>query len=169
MVKSGLAALIIGFALFRANAEDTYLFTWHGDSNFFQASFEATQADLHLSPSDPPVMSDLFRQTASLTRPDGITIREDWYAGLRLTGPGLNDGMTLALRMGDDGPSVTAESSAFPGYPSSMDSGPHGIGSRYTQYWYETGVWTISEIPEPSIAALSVLGVITFLARKRFA
>src|ERR1051325_448130 len=72
MVKSGLVALVIGLASFNASAQGTMLFTWHGDSNFFQASFQVT-----MNETLPGAMfnSALFTNTVQITSLDGLTYR----------------------------------------------------------------------------------------------
>src|SRR5882762_6256753 len=72
MVKSGLAALIIGLATFKAGAQGTMLFTWHGNSNFFQASFEITEAE---SLSGQLFNSTLWTNSIQITSLDGLTYR----------------------------------------------------------------------------------------------
>jgi len=95
-----------------------------------------------------------------------MTIREDWSLYVWFDGPDYQ-GLNLSLYAGDDATSIYAQS--YEGLApdrtrvGGMASGPHeGTGP----YWYETGLWTFSEIPEPSIAALSLLGL-AFIAKKR--
>jgi hypothetical protein len=142
-------------------ADDLYQFVWHGDSNLFQAGFVLTEAEMQMGYTNIPwIPSDVFRQSFSVTRPDGMTIREDWSLYVWFDGPDYQ-GPHVSLFAGDDGSSIYAHA-----FGNVMESGPHG-GSYYTQYWSETGNWTVSEVPEPSAAVLSLLGVIAFLAKKR--
>jgi|SRR5882672_7667377 len=46
MVKSAFFVLIGPFSVNVAMAQGTMLFTWHGSSNIFQASFEVTAAEM---------------------------------------------------------------------------------------------------------------------------
>src|SRR4051812_42254875 len=61
--------LVCLFSAQIVRGQGTMLFTWHGDSNFFQASFEATQVDLQ--PGSKLSDSPLFLSTLSITNPDG--------------------------------------------------------------------------------------------------
>src|SRR5262249_44195789 len=69
IVKLLILVLFIPFASF---AQGTVLFTWHGNSNFFQASFEVTQAEMD---SGQPFNSSLFTNTVQISSLDGLMYR----------------------------------------------------------------------------------------------
>src|SRR5712675_962769 len=45
-ITVALACVLLAICANRAHAQGTFLFTWHGNSNFFQASFEVTASEM---------------------------------------------------------------------------------------------------------------------------
>src|SRR3974377_1795983 len=72
MVKSGLPTLLIGLATFKAGAQGTFEFTWHGQNNYFQASFEITEAE---TLPGSIFNSPLWTNSIEITSLDGLTYR----------------------------------------------------------------------------------------------
>src|SRR5580765_6397435 len=66
-MKFLLLTLFLPLASF---AQGTMLFTWHGQSNFFQASFEVTEND---TLPGTRFRSPLFTNTVQITSLDGLT------------------------------------------------------------------------------------------------
>jgi hypothetical protein len=60
----------MGFALCKAGAQGTMLFTWHGVSNYFQASFQITEAEWQ---PGARWTSDLFMDSMSVSSLSGAT------------------------------------------------------------------------------------------------
>jgi len=73
-MKSALVALIIGLATVNGSAQGTMLFTWHGQSNFFQASFEVTAAEML---PGSIWTSDTFSNSITITSLSGATYHND--------------------------------------------------------------------------------------------
>jgi hypothetical protein len=153
MVKSALVTLIIGLATFKAGAQETMLFTWHGQSNFFQASFEVTATEMA-----PGAIwtSDTFSNSITVTSLSGATYHNDTpsdYAagGTYANGTGPYFSMAL-LNLGTS--TEVLVSSAL------IHERPFSGGDIY----FEPGYWTYATVPEPSAAALSGLGLL--LGRK---
>ena len=69
------ALLLIGLcSVSAALGQGTYEFTWHGNSNFFQASFEVTDAEMQ---SGAVFNSALFYNSIAITSLSGITYHAD--------------------------------------------------------------------------------------------
>jgi hypothetical protein len=158
MVKlRGLMAL----GLFCANAvlaQGTVLFTWHGNSNLFQASFEVTAAEMQ---PGAEWNSPLFLSSMSVTNPSGFSYHggsstslggggvypdgSTWYVTFQ-----LNDySRGTEVLLGGQGSQGLIHEKPF--------SGP--------DIYFEPGYWTYAPIPEPSIGALSTLGILTLIGR----
>jgi hypothetical protein len=152
-LKLLLAILILPVCAF---AQGTFLFQWHGQSNFFQASFELTASEMQ---PGAVFNSPLFYSSIEVTSLDGIVYHgtpPDNFA----TGDYMS-GFELAFHLNDfaHGMELSAGASGS-GMTGVMHEKPFSGGDLY----FETGYWTYSEIPEPSVAALSGIGVL--LVRK---
>src|SRR6267143_4362119 len=85
MVKSGLVALILGLAMFKAGAQGTMLFTWHGNSNYFQSSFILTDAEMQPGAT---FSSTEFTNSVHVDSLSGVSYR--YQEGNTLFGGGVN-------------------------------------------------------------------------------
>jgi len=155
-MKVLLLALFFPLASF---AQGTFLFTWHGQSNFFQASFELTAAEMQ---PGAVFNSPLFYSSIEVTSLDGITYHgtppDNFAAGDYISG------FELALHLNDfaHGMELSAGASGA-SMTGVMHEKPFSGGDLY----FETGYWTYSEIPEPSSAILLTAGCILLMHRKR--
>jgi hypothetical protein len=166
MVKSALVALIIGlYSATTLRAQD-YLFTWHGDSNYFHASFEVTSDDMMPGTN---FESDLFYNSLSITNPLGQTYFShtyDYPYGSYIPwslGVHLYDWQRYTRLDVDGGPFLGA-TRPMPGIIAESNQ-----GYPYNTVWFEQGYWSVSQIPEPSVLALLVFGLVIFIARRRSA
>lgn len=135
-----------------------YLFTWYGNSNLFQGSFELLDNAVNPGELDANCMVNL-----SITSPDdryslnssvsGDTdsVSFDWSnpPTLQSVGIGLIDTSSLNHLVGDT--YDLEEYAPFSG----------------VLLWSETGQWEMSYIPEPSIAALLGIGVLAWWMKGR--
>ncbi len=157
MVKSGLVALILGLATFKAGAQGTMLFTWHGNSNFFQASFEITEAE---SLSEQLFNSTLWTNSIQITSLDGLRYRAsdvpNPYIG-GIFGPPLN----LIMILADQTTFSSINVSVVPGQGASISESSPLPNGRHG----ESGFWTYELIPEPSTTALISLGAIVWIGK----
>ena len=147
--------LILFVVLFtkQAYGQGTMLFTWHGQNNYFQASFQITM-DETLPGSI--FNSSLWTNSIQVTSLDGLTYRASdqkpapYIAGR--FGPPLS--FTYILAIQDLESSITV--AVVPGQGAAISENsplPNGHNA-------EQGFWSYEVIPEPSVAALSGLGLL---------
>jgi hypothetical protein len=147
-----LLFIALAFLPGAAMAQGTFLFTWHGSSNLFQASFEVTAAEMQ---PGAEWNSPLFLNSMSVTNPLGYSYHggsssslggggvypdgSTWYVTFQ-----LNDySRGTEVLLGGQGSQGLIHEKPF--------SGP--------DTYYEPGYWSYTVIPEPSTGALLALGV----------
>jgi hypothetical protein len=153
MMRILLFSLFLPLASF---AQGTFLFVWHGESNFFQASFELTAADMV---PGGRFTSQLFNNSMTVDSLSG----ESYHGGTSSssgTGGFYPDapGFFLSVQLNDFNTQMEVLVS-----DALIHEKPFSGGDVY----FEPGYWTYSEIPEPSIATLSLVGLGLWLIRKR--
>jgi hypothetical protein len=134
-----------------------YVFTWHGDSNLYQASFQLTESEMQ--PDVPIGSSGFFNSltvTSSLT---GVTYTYDpqydhvaggvnpWSFGITLYN--LGSGTEVTIYGGE--PPVGAMAGGFTEHP--FQPGPDF-------FYSEGGYFSFSAIPEPSVVVLAAIGTV---------
>lgn len=163
----GKLGSICVFALLWANsvmAQGTIAqFTWHGDSNFFQATFEVPISDLQPSVQ----FSDMFMQTLAVTNPLG-----QYYLGSDPSsgGSGYYIPWDLNVQLNDFQRSTELLITG-----GGLSGSTHRTGglmwerpmSSSTFLYFEPGYWSWAQIPEPSSAAVLFLGGMTWLSRRK--
>ena|SRR5689334_5716435 len=151
---------LIALGLFCAKAsfaQGTMLFTWHGDNNYFQASFEVTEDD---TLPGTRFRSPLFTNTVQITSLDGLTYRASAVPNPYVGGsfPPLN----LTFILADQNTLSRIEANVVPGQGASIvETSPLPNGRNG-----ESGFWSYEVIPEPSSATLSSFGLLILLRRK---
>ncbi len=136
-------------------AQGTFLFTWHGESNFFQASFELTAADMV---PGGRFTSQLFQSSMSVDSLSG-----EHYQGGNSSSFGAGGfyadapGFFMVFQLNDFDKGLEIHVSDALIHEEYM-SGP--------ELNFEPGYWTYSAIPEPSSATLSSFGLLMLLGRK---
>ena len=159
---------LLVFALFGINsavAQGTVLFTWHGDSNFFQATFQVPGEELQPGTQ----FGQLFLDTMSVTNPSGQT-----YHGGDSTSAGSGSfipwGLTFQLNDFQRSTEVVLHGGFFAGSPYRTAGDIRESLFSGTQLWYEQGYWSFAQIPEPScISLLCLAGLVSLrlVASKR--
>jgi hypothetical protein len=144
-------AVLLSIGLFSTNAalaQGTFQFTWHGNSNFFQASFQVTEAEMQLGAS---FNSELFYDSILVTSVSGIT-----YTDTNRSGSVGGEGNPFALGIGlfDFGHGTEVQIEAGSDLGGFIQEKPFSGPFLYT----EGGHWTELYVPEPSGAALLLLG-----------
>lgn len=135
-------------------AQGTFQFTWHGNSNYFQASFVVTGAEMQ-----PGAMfsSPDFTNSVQVDSLSGISYNLKDNSNFILGGVNpwsweiamfdFNRGTEIFLNGGEPprgGMVGTIEEKPMSG----------------SDLFFERGFWTVMEIPEPSVAALAGLGLL---------
>lgn len=156
-MKSLFLALFLPVASF---AQGTMLFTWHGENNYFQASFQITEAE-----TLPGSMfnSSLWTNSIEITSLDGLTYRaSDQFPAPHISGrfgPPLGFSYILA----DQNTESSIHVAVVPGAGAAISENsplPNGHNG-------EQGFWTYEVIPEPSTCSLFILGAGILLIKKR--
>jgi hypothetical protein len=157
---------LIALGLFCAKAalaQGTMLFTWHGQSNLFQGSFQVSEAQMQ---SGVPLSSPVFFNSISFTSSlSGIAYTYDTrnYNTLGSVNPwvfvvdlfDVTRGTQLTIYGGE--PPVGGMAGSIEEH--SVSSGPY---FDYT----ENGHFSVSQIPEPSSVTLSTFGLLTLIGRR---
>jgi hypothetical protein len=149
-----LIALCVG-----VQAQGTFSFTWHGQSNYFQASFILTDAEMQ---PGAVFSSPDFTNSVSVKNPSGVSynFKDDSTFTIGGVNPwsweiGMIDfarGSEIFMNGGEPprgGMAGTIEEKLISG----------------SDLFYEKGFWTVTSVPEPSLAALASIGVL-FAAKK---
>jgi hypothetical protein len=163
--------LLIGFLCAAASlARADYLFTWEGNSNLFQGTFEMTDAET--LPNQHNYQLSLTN-SISITSPDGLTFSwnsvtpqgEDTFAvytsgssiseiyfGIQLYYPQEMEGYDLKIYANFQ----TIQEWVYP-----------DDGSPQYPVAGETGAWNVTYVPEPSTTALFALGAAAWFAQRK--
>jgi hypothetical protein len=149
--------LLVGISFFlscSANAQGTVLFIWHGNSNYFQASFVLTDAEMQQGAT---FSSPEFFNSVSVRSLSGIAYSYDPSQSLILGGThpwafnfsffDNTHGTELFVRAGEPPRGAMA---------GSIEEKPFSGADLY----FEVGHWTYALIPEPSAAGLLMLGAV---------
>jgi hypothetical protein len=150
---------LILFLPFASFAQGTFQFTWHGQSNYFQSSFILTDAEMQPGAT---FSSPEFTNSIGVDSLSGESYR--YNAGSTSFDGGVNPwSFGVVFVDFDHSTEMFIHSVAFP--PGSMSGTMDEQTMSGQTLYFEQGFWTYTAIPEPSIAALSTLGLITFLGR----
>jgi len=151
--------LLLAFFLPVASfAQGTFLFTWHGNSNLFQASFEVTAAEMQPgAPLGGSVFFDSISFTSSLS---GVSYT--YNSSLDPVGGGLNPwswGMILYNTQSGTQINVSGGEPPIGAMRGLIIEHPFQPGQDF--YYTEGGYWSFAAVPEPSPVALSAFGLLT--------
>jgi hypothetical protein len=139
-------------------AQGTFLFTWHGQSNYFQASFILTDAEMQ---PGAPFSSAEFTNSLQVDSLSGF--RYDAKNDESLFAGGANPwGWRITLVDFDHGMEIIAGGFEPPAMGGFINEKP--ISGN--QLYFDTGFWTYAEIPEPPVASLAVAGAVCFAIRR---
>ena len=167
MAKLGYLLVFGSLLANAAFGQGTFLFTWHGQSNLFQASFEVTQAEMQ---AGAPLGSSLFFNSISFTSSlSGVSYK--YNSSLDPVGGGLNPwswGMILYNTQSGTQINVSGGEPPVGAMQGLIIEHPFQPGQDF--YYTEGGYWSFAAVPEPSAVALSILGIgCLFLMRRRAA
>jgi hypothetical protein len=154
-------------------ARADYLFTWDGNSNLFQGSFEVTDNEMHQT--NQFFYSLSLTNSISITSPDGTNFQ--WgpgnsYYGSDFFGVG-GSALTNSFSIGINNPQATPQGDYLSveayEYNHTIQETLTVPGQGNYILYSETGVWNITYIPEPSAAVLLAVGITVYgIRRKRW-
>jgi len=136
------------------------LFTWHGNSNHFQASFIVTAAEMT---EGAGFSSPEFTNSLSVGSLSGATYNLKDNQSLILGGVNPWDFDITFVDFGK-GMELFVSAVSFPigSMAGTIEEKPISGADSF----YERGFWTFDEIPEPSTAALLTVGIGLWIIRK---
>jgi hypothetical protein len=147
---------VVCVATFASRAD--YLWTWHGDSNFFQGSFKVT--DQEMLPNST-FKSALFTNSISFSSLDGV----GYFATntFAIISGGFQPPLHLSLVLLDESTFSRLSVAAIPGQGSRIsETSSLPFGNNF-----EDGFWSDEHVvPEPSSVTLSTFGLLTLIGRK---
>jgi hypothetical protein len=156
MIRIFLFSLFLPLASF---AQGTMLFTWHGQHNYFQASFQITEDD---ALPGTFFRSNLFTNTIQITSLDGVTYRASDDPN-PLIGGAFGPPLALTFVLADQNTLSRISVNVVPGQGASIvETSPLPNGNNL-----ENGFWTYELVPEPSTTALAILGAGILLTKKQ--
>jgi hypothetical protein len=159
-LKLLLAILILPACSF---AQGTFLFQWHGNSNYFQASFIVTAAEMQPGAT----FSSLeFTNSVSVDSLSGFAYNAKNDESL--FGGGVNPWLfRMTFVDFDRGVELFVRSLSFPVGQMAGEIEEKPISG--SDLYFESGFWTYIAIPEPSVAALLIAGICLLLLKGRAA
>lgn len=140
--------------------QGTMLFTWHGNNNYFQASFEVTEAE---TLPGSVFNSTLFTNSIQITSLDGLTYLASNQQPAAYVGGHFGPPLSLTFILADQNTESSITVAVVPGQGASISefsplpNGHHG----------EQGFWSYEVIPEPSVGSLFVSGLCAWFIKKR--
>jgi hypothetical protein len=156
-LKTILIVTLLCAAAFASRAD--YLWTWHGDHNYFQASFKVT--DPEMLPNSR-FTSPLFTNSISVNSLDGLSYHATDSAD-NFTVGGFGPPLSLTLILFNASTTSRLSVRVSPGQGSFIDEFsplPNGQNG-------EAGFWSYDRIvPEPSTGALIAVGLLTFILKR---
>jgi hypothetical protein len=135
-------------------AQGTFLFQWHGQSNYFQSSFIITDAEMQPGAT---FSSPEFTNSIAVDSLSGESYR--YKDGSTLFGGGVNP-WSFSVIFVDFEHSTEMFTHSLPFPPGAMSGTMMEQTMSGQTLYFEQGFCTYSQIPEPSVAALAGLGLL---------
>lgn len=141
-------------------AQGTMLFTWHGDSGYFNASFQCT-----LDETLPGSIfnSSLWTNSIQVTSLDGLTYRASDQSPVAHIAGYFGPPLSFTYILADQATESSIHVVEVPNQGAAIfENSPLPNGHNLEQ-----GFWTYEIIPEPSSASLLILGLAALTIKKR--
>jgi hypothetical protein len=159
------AALLLATAAHGQTPFGNIQFTWHGESNFFQASFELSYSTVLSNLPFATAPGDLFYSSIAVTNPLGLSYHGDNIEYVNGSTSPWNVSVNaydwqrstmLSIYTGD----YLGNTHSRPGiiFEDNFDG---------SALWGEKGYWSAVQIPEASSVSLFALGALVLLLRRR--
>src|SRR6266481_3028003 len=156
-MKTLLLVFLLPVASF---AQGTFLFQWHGNSNYFQSSFIITDAEMQPGAT---FSSPEFTNSVQVDSLSGISYR--YRDGNTLFGGGVNPwSFSMIFVDFDHNTEMFVHGGGFP--PGAMAGTMMEQTIPGQTLYFEQGFWSYSAIPEPSSESLLVVGLGLWVFRK---
>ncbi len=155
----GICCWVVGILLpVNAMGQGTMQFTWHGQNNYFQASFHVTEAE---TLPGSIFNSPLWTNSIQITSLDGLTYRASEQLPAPYIFGSFGPPLSLTYILADQGTESSITVAVVPGQGAAIsESSPLPNGHNA-----ELGFWTYDIVPEPSTGALSTLGLLMLIGR----
>ena len=156
--KSCILAALLGSTTVFAQGTVNILYTWHGNSGFFQASFQIPPDE---NQPGQYFEDGTFKSTISVVSPDdAFPVSGGYFSGDDASGfgPPLKLSVTMTDPGSGKGVGVVGDSGFYMirEYP---------LTNPGAALWAETGYWTSAPVPEPSMLSLFALVGVALAAR----
>jgi hypothetical protein len=152
MAKLGCLLVLGSLLASAAFGQGTMLFAWHGQNNYFQASFQCTM-DETLPGSN--FNSSLFTNSIQITSLDGLTYRATDQFPAPYIGGHFGPPLSLTFILADQNTESSIHVVVVPNQGAAIfENSPLPNGHNGEQ-----GFWSYQVIPEPSTGALAGLGL----------
>jgi hypothetical protein len=152
-----LAALL---AVPSALAQGNFLYTWHGNSGYFQASFqippEENQPGQYFEDGTFKATFTLASPTTTYPAAGGSFSGED--------ASGFNPNLVLSVTTTDPNSGTGVHVVGIGSYPGFYAIEEYQLTTPSVLLWRESGYWTSAAVPEPSAPRLAALALLSFYA-----
>jgi hypothetical protein len=144
--------LLLALAASPVLAQGTFLYTWHGSLGLFQGSFQVTAEE---NQPGAYFYSQTFLNSIQFSSPDS-TFAYSWPNSIAEGQAGSAGLSHLSLDLYDSTGQKELISAVYSGWATVREFGPSG-----PELWVEDGHWTFSQVPEPGVFSILMLGLST--------
>jgi hypothetical protein len=140
-------------------AQGTFLYTWHGSQNLFQATF---QVPAYENQPGQYFEDGTFRSTFTVLSPDATYPPSTFSSGDDASGFGPPLQLSVTMQNTGTGTGVHASSAG----PSFYFISEYLLATPSVVTSWEQGYWTFAPIPEPNALGITAVGLAALRLRK---